>query len=54
MDMQSLKVLELLLIVGVVGYFFLRQKRSADQAKQERSAKSEELNDDAEGSGGKD
>lgn len=54
MDMQSLKVLELLLIVGVVGYFFLRQRRSADQAKQERSTESEERTDDAKGSGSTD
>jgi hypothetical protein len=39
MDMGTFKALELLLIVGVVGYFFLRQRRSLQQLKEEREAK---------------
>jgi hypothetical protein len=52
MDMQSFKALELLLIVGVVGWFYLRQKRSLDQLRQEREAKREQEGDDGAGGAG--
>lgn len=39
MDMGSFKALELLLIVGVVGYFFYRQRQSLQRLKDERESK---------------
>lgn len=39
MDAGSLKGLELLLIVGVVGYFYLRQRSNLQRLKEEREAK---------------
>ena len=51
MEMQTFKLFELLLIVGVVGYFFLRQRRSLEQLKQEREDKQQEgASDDGSGS----
>jgi hypothetical protein len=51
MEMQTFKLLELFLIVGVVGYFFLRQRRSLEQLKQEREAKQREEGASDDGSG---
>jgi uncharacterized protein HemX len=39
MDMGTFKALELLLIVGVVGYFFYQQRQSLQRAREEREAK---------------
>jgi len=39
MDMLSFKVLELILVVGVVGYFYVRQKRTLERLRQEREDK---------------
>lgn len=39
MSTSSLKVLELLLIVAVVGYFYIRQRNHLQRLKQEREAK---------------
>ncbi|WP_200345962.1 hypothetical protein [Halochromatium glycolicum] len=38
MDTGSLKVLELALIVGVVGYFYFRQRNNLQRLKDEREA----------------
>jgi hypothetical protein len=51
MEMQTFKLFELLLIVGVVGYFFLRQRRSLEQLKQEREAKQQEAGASDDGAG---
>ncbi|MEA3641768.1 MAG: hypothetical protein VBE63_17785 [Lamprobacter sp.] len=42
MDIASFKALELLLIVGVVGYFYIRQRNNLQQLKEEREAKQAE------------
>jgi uncharacterized protein HemX len=42
MDMGSFKALELALIVGVVGYFYIRQRRNLHRLKEEREAKQAE------------
>jgi hypothetical protein len=42
MDTGTLKGLELLLIVGVVGYFYLRQRSNLQRLKEEREAKQRE------------
>ena len=42
MDTSSLKGLELLLIVGVVGYFYIRQRNNLQRLKEEREAKQAE------------
>ncbi|MFP4602562.1 MAG: hypothetical protein ACLFNA_06500 [Halochromatium sp.] len=39
MDMGAFKALELLLIVGVVGYFYIRQRQNLQRLKDEREAK---------------
>lgn len=39
MDSGSVKVLELALIVGVVGYFYWRQRGNLQRLKEEREAK---------------
>ncbi|WP_201244694.1 hypothetical protein [Halochromatium salexigens] len=44
MDMGSFKALELLLIVGVVGYFYIRQRQHLQRLKEEREAKQDEAN----------
>ena len=49
MDMQSIKVLELVVIVGVIGWFYLRQRRSLDQLRQQREAKRQREAADSEG-----
>lgn len=38
MDTGSLKAVELALIVGVVGYFYLRQRSNLQRLKEEREA----------------
>jgi hypothetical protein len=42
MDMHTLKLLELFAIIGLVGYFFLRQRRATEDAKRETEAKREQ------------
>ncbi len=39
MDTGSFKILELLLIVGVVGYFYIRQRNNLQRLKEEREAR---------------
>lgn len=39
MDASSFKIVELLLIVGVVGYFYIRQRNNLQRLKEEREAK---------------
>jgi hypothetical protein len=39
MDTGSLKVVELLLIVGVVGYFYFRQRSNLQRLRQARESK---------------
>lgn len=39
METSSFKVVELLLIVGVVGYFYIRQRNNLQRLKEEREAK---------------
>jgi hypothetical protein len=54
MDTGSLKVVELLLIVGVVGYFYLRQRSNLQRLKEEREARqsAEPSSDDSSADGG--
>ncbi len=47
MDMGSFKALELLLIVGVVGYFYIRQRQNLQRLKEEREAKQDQANTEA-------
>lgn len=42
MDTGSFKLLELLLIVGVVGYFYINQRNNLQRLKEEREAKQAE------------
>lgn len=47
MDMGSFKALELLLIVGVVGYFYIRQRQNLQRLKEEREAKQDQASTEA-------
>lgn len=54
MDMGTFKALELLLIVGIVGYFFYRQRQSLQRARDELEAKRAESDDTTQADDGSD